>query len=255
MRALSNVVELIEKGKSLVMVTVVNKEGEGPVKIGSRLIVDSDDGVYGTVGGGALEARVIQQAKAFLREKKNALIQYDLNQDQAQDEHTESVPMICGGRVQCFYEYMTPEPKLIIFGKGHVGSAVYKKAKHTGFDMKTFDDLNAYVDLARLKEKHDLSSAYVVICTGSHEEDYKILKHVLGQGEKMAYLGMLASKKKIEELKSRLANETNLKIDKLYSPIGLDLGGETADEIAIAIVAQLIAKKYNKRVIKDMDES
>lgn len=254
MRPFSHVIDLIEKGKSLVMVTIVNKDGEGPVKVGSKLIVDSDDQVYGTVGGGAFEIQVIKQARQLLKEKKNKLVYYDLNENRPTKEKVESVPMICGGTVECFYEYMTPEPKLFIFGKGHVGSAVYKKALNTGFDLVTYDDLNTYKDGLLIKEGHALSSAYVVICTGSHEEDYKILKHILGQGEDLAYLGMLASKKKIQELKNRLKKESSLKLEKIYSPIGLDLGGESADEIAIAIVAQLIAKKYNKKTIKDMDE-
>lgn len=244
----------------MVLATVVDKHGEGPIPLAGRLLVDDVGAKSGTVGGGALEERVIQTAKELFHTKQHKLIKYDLSGGSSKLGF-ESVPMICGGQVTIFYEYITPLPQLIIFGSGNVGGALLNKMQGAGFDLIACDR-NSPETLGQARLICDVTEAvkqvhrdsYVVISTGSHEVDYTILKQVMEAEEMPFYLGMLASKKKLKVMLEKLKGETGKEIEKIYSPIGLDIGGDTPDEIAISIAAQLIAKKHGRNGNQDMSE-
>lgn len=242
----------------MVLATVVDKVGEGPIPLAGRILVDDAGTKHGTVGGGALEERVIQTAKELLQARQHKLLKYDLSGNSSKPGF-ESVPMICGGQVTIFYEYISPLPQLIIFGSGNVGGALLNKMQGAGFDLIACDRTSPAV-LGQARYVSDVSEAveqvqkdsYVVISTGSHEVDYTILKQVVESEERPLYLGMLASKKKLKAMLAKLEEETGKEIEQIYSPIGLNIGGDTPDEIAISIAAQLIAKKHGKNGNQDM---
>lgn len=260
MKLFREVMGSVDQRLPVVLATVVDKHGEGPIPLAGRLMVDGSGAKKGTVGGGALEERVILTAKEILEEKQHRLLHYDLSGGK-QKPGFESVPMICGGQVTIFYEYISPLPQLLIFGGGNVGGALLNKMMGAGFELTVCDkvcpeNLRHVRYLSEIEEavQHVRTDSYVVISTGSHEVDYRILKAIVQESEIPFYLGMLASKKKLASMLTKLKNETGKEIEKIYSPIGLDIGGDTPDEIAISIAAQVIAKKHGRIGYKDMSE-
>jgi xanthine dehydrogenase accessory factor len=225
-----------------------------------RLMVDWAGAKQGTVGGGALEERVIQTAKEILQDKDHRIVSYDLSGG-PEKPGFESVPMVCGGQITIFYEYISPLPRLLIFGSGNVGGALIKKMQGAGFDLIACDrvkpeDLGQGAYVSDMDEAVDLvrEDAYVVISTGSHDVDYDILKAIVTSEKSPYYLGMLASKKKLSSMLKKLKEESGKEVKEIYSPIGLDIGGDSPDEIAISIAAQLVAKKYGKKGNKDLSQ-
>lgn len=257
----------VDQGHAVVMVTVVAKHGEGPMPVGGRMLVSAEGGLkWGTVGGGAIERRAIETATAMLGTdsgQRTALVHYDLTGSGAARLGVESVPMICGGEVSLYYEVFRPEPAALIFGGGNVGSALYQKLYGTGFRRWVCDPAAA-PDVAPEDQIVDAEAAlavlaaakgqaYVIIATGEHTVDASILKDVLQSGSELAYLGMLASKKKMAAIRKDLEEQGIAMLPRIYSPIGLDIGAVSPDEIAIAIAAQLIARRRGIDIVADMD--
>ena len=260
MKLFREVMGSVEQRKSLVLATVVDKHGEGPIPLAGRLMVDATGLKRGTVGGGALEERVIRTAHEILEEKQHKLLRYDLSGGHDRPGF-ESVPMICGGQVTIFYEYISPLPQLLIFGSGNVGGALLDKMQGAGFDLTVCDRVSPvninharYISDVAEGVRQVLADSFVVISTGSHEVDYTILKQIVEADRTPYYLGMLASKKKLASMLKKLKSETGKELKQIYSPIGLNIGGDTPDEIAISIAAQLIAKKHGKNGYKDMSQ-
>ena len=261
-------VKLKTSGGEGVLVTVVEKEGHGPATSGFKMLVLKDGTRTGTVGGGALEFSAVKHAAEILETKTNRLIHYLLSRDnEIIDEKLEKTGMLCGGKASLFFEYMGSGLKLYIFGAGHIGQAL---AYH-------FNGLNYYITLidcregmvntipnvqARIThEYHNVFNeitvpphSYFIIAAHTHELDYVILKHIYESNLEPSYIGMVASKRKapamVEQLKSELGN--NIDLTKLYSPVGLDVGGATPHEIAISIIAELQAIQYGKNENKHL---
>ena len=268
MELIREIAEGIKERRTFVVATVVEKSGDGPVQLAGRLMADDNGKLYGTVGGGALEVEVIRKCQEILNQKQHVLVKYDLGSDDMKTDRFDSsnpsnpvvyIPMICGGTVSIFYEVMAPLPRLVIFGGGNVGGALLAKMRGTGFELNLWDVemathelwFNAMTDLDEAISACD-ADTFAVISTGSHEMDYEILKQIKLADRNPHYLGLLASKKKIAEIKKRLIAETGSEFERIYSPIGLDIGAVNADEIAIAIASQLIAKRSKKTMVEDM---
>jgi len=264
MELIREIAEGIRERQTFVIATVVEKTGDGPVQLAGRLMADASGKRYGTVGGGALEVEVIRKCREILEKKQHVLVKYDLGSDDVKNAQSSNnpvvyIPMICGGTVSIFYEVVAPLPRLVIFGGGNVGGALLAKMRSTGFELNLWDVemvtheqwFRAMNVLEEAISDCDADS-YAVISTGSHEMDYEILKQIKLAGKSPHYLGLLASKKKIAEIKKRLIAETGSEFERVYSPIGLDIGAANADEIAIAIAAQLIARRSKKTMVEDM---
>lgn len=260
MRILDTVENLVNQKKSLVIACVVKKDGEGPIPIASRMIIDSEGKKYGTIGGGALEKVVISKCEQLLMEKKHDFVDYILDMDV-----TESVgfhvPMLCGGKVSVFYEYIAPLPRLYVFGIGNVGKALLKIMANTGFYIIVCDpeivpeyEHDQYFDNVQEAIETIDAESYIVISTNSHHTDYEILKALLEKVSQPMYLGMLASTKKIDSIKIKLLKEVGIELSNVFSPIGIGIGASTTEEIAISIAAQLIAYRNGINEIKDLSK-
>lgn len=236
----------LDAGKCCVLATVVEKSGDGPVVLGGKILLSSSGTRYGTIGGGALEAGIIKTCQRIMASGENQMLIYDLSD--------------CGGSAKIFYEYYEPNPSVLVFGAGNVGREVIKKLEGTGFKVAVIDPVcptgipydSYYRDYHEVVQALITPESYVVLATSSHETDYQVLKTIVQLPVLPKYLGMLASKKKRKELVQRLKDEVGKVPDALYSPIGLNLGGGTPAEIGIAIVAQIIAKKYAINHVEDM---
>jgi xanthine dehydrogenase accessory factor len=246
MDILKELLNKADKGHKCVLATVVEKTGNGPVVVGGKLLISDCGQRLGSIGGGALEEMIITTCKAILEEGKSQTIYYDLSD--------------CGGSTRIFYEYIEPRPSIFVFGAGNVGREVVKKAEGLGFKLLIIDPVCPtglefdchYKNYMEVVQNSLSNESYVVISSSSHETDYAILKAITSSGIRPKYMGMLASPKKRKELVARLNREVGPLLCKLYSPIGLNIGGGKPSEIGISIIAQILRVKYGVARVEDM---
>jgi xanthine dehydrogenase accessory factor len=242
-----------EEGRNHATITIVSTSGSSPRKNGKLLVFDSGE-TYGTIGGGAIERVAIEHALVCIRRGKGDYIEYDLAKG--------DVRMACGGNMALLTEIFRARPKLVICGAGHVGLALASMARPAGFDICFFDDRERAALPGEVSDEDSYTrtesfakgladanlpkGAYYVIVTHGHACDAEALEVVLPK--QAAYIGMIGSKNKIRTVYQTLIARGVAREDlkKVYSPIGLDIGGETPEEIALAILAEMIGVRYGR---------
>jgi xanthine dehydrogenase accessory factor len=246
----------LASGESAALVTIVRVNGSTPQRVGAKMLVYQDGHTVGTIGGGCYENDAFQKARVALRNGKSQLVHYDLN-----DDFAEESGLICGGQMDVFIEPLVPTPRLYVFGAGHVGYHVARLAALVGFRVHVVDDREKFAnrerfpdaaevivdDIAGWLQAHPLpSGAYAVIVTRGHRHDLQSLQALVPQS--LRYLGLIGSRAKIARLYDHLLAEgvPAEALQPVHAPIGLDLGSVTPEEIAISIVAEVIAVKYGK---------
>lgn len=263
MNVMKSMIKALSEGKTLVMATIVEVKGDSAISTGSRLFIDDEGNRVGTIGSGAFEYMVLEKAKEVLYTKTPDLIRYDLA-DPRDDDAEPDTSETCS-QVTVFYEPFLPKLELIIFGASTVGRAIVQKMQGTGFKIYLVDEIRTLGvdDVLGIKDAiliEDPMAAidlirpetYVVIATTNLESDYEILKAITELRLTPAFLGLMASSQKVATMKMRLLNETGLSPFQLRSPIGLDIGGASPNEIALAIAAQIQSIRYQKNIAKDM---
>ena len=235
-------------GRPFAMVTIVGTGGSSPQKPGAKMIVFKDGSIEGTVGGGAIEHRIIKDTLAAFAEGEAKLVRYDLKDDAG---------MICGGEMTAYIEPSGVGEPVAIFGCGHVCRALAPALARVGFRVTVVDDRSEWADeagfppgvhvvckgfdeyLSSLDE--GLDELYVVVVTRGHKFDYGILRHFVDRN--VRYLGVMASRKKAREFLTRLEEEgvARALAEAVHMPVGLDIGSVTPEEIAVSIAGELIA--------------
>ena len=240
------IVALKRESIPAVLTTVVEVVGSAPGKPGARMIVKTDGSTVGTIGGGAIEKRITEEALTMMQGRGTRLLTYEL----------KDIGMVCGGGMSVFLEPLIDAHPLIIFGAGHIGFALSKITKMLGFTTAVVDNRPEFANEEKLpwadrviaddyqKVLHDLSfsdTTYVVILTHRHTHDFEILEHCIRQP--FSYLGMIGSRKKVdkalEQLREKGVDEETIK--RIHAPIGMNIGAESPEELAVAIAAQLVA--------------
>jgi xanthine dehydrogenase accessory factor len=239
-------ITLVKKsGIRAVLSTVIESMGSAPGKPGARMIVKADGSTVGTIGGGAVEKKITEEALGTIQREETKVIHYKL----------EDLGMACGGGMSIFLEPLISAPDLIIFGAGHIGSALSRIGSLLGFTTTVVDSREEFANSERLpwadrvvaggyqKALEQLSftdSSYLVILTHRHANDFEILEYCVKKP--FYYLGMIGSRKKVatafEKLREKGIGEES--INRIHAPIGIAIGAETPEEIAVAIAAQLI---------------
>jgi len=261
-------IEFKQKHIDMVLVTAVEKEGEGPVEVGKKMLVVDEHTFFGTVGGGALEHYAIQKALTLIKNRHHLTEKYLLDKGKV-IEDTKTLPMVCGGQVTLYYEFIGFRNHVYLFGGGHVGRALAEVLKTLQFYVIMIDERKPIVDaFVDAHEKHHMrfidyikehgikEDSLVVVVTPSHTSDYHVINQIIEQQLKPKYVGMMCS---IEKLKDYL-KETyqrfgrDIDLSRFYSPIGLNLGGGSPEEIAISIASELLAIEHGKSEIKHMRE-
>lgn len=242
--------------KDFAVVTIV--EANQLARTSGKMIVYPDGSISGTVGGGMWEQASIHDALEALKAGKNAVKTYNFNSDLAK------AGFQCSGELTVFIEVCRDESlQLVVVGGGHVGNAVIRAAKTVGFTVTLVDTrgediigdsirmadrfvkVNSFADVAQA----DLPrGGYYVVSTYGHMVDGAALGGVLTRGD-AAYIGMLGSRKKVSAIYEKLeqAGFNRADMEGIHSPIGLDLGGETPEELAIAIVGEILAVRNGRK--------
>lgn len=253
MQIMEKAVELLKERKTFVVATVVEANGSAPQSVGAKLIYTENHELFGTVGGGRVEAKVIQEIQQVLVEKKNRLLDYKLVPE------PEGIGMTCGGNMKIFVEYYGKTPRLLLFGGGHVAYEIAKLANMMKLEVVVLEERQEFAKEERfpaalsliVKDNYDDAlgevtvdeNTYVVIVTKGHKTDQRILELLIDS--KAPYIGMMGSRRKKVEVYNNLKNLgiTDKQLERVYCPIGLDLRGSRPEEIALAIVAEIIAVK------------
>jgi xanthine dehydrogenase accessory factor len=240
---------LLDAGQEGVLVTVVEVHGSAPSRVGAKMVVTADE-TSGTVGGGALEKRLIERAHEILDENGGACLE---------KVHTQEVDMECGGYVSAFLEPLRSGQDLWIFGGGHIARALVPMVGVLGFRVTVVDNREEFASRERFggraRTLHgdylELVSriprgSYSVIVTHGHRYDKDILKRLARIEPKLPYIGMIGSRRKVAAAVDELTAEGIELGENFYAPIGLDLGGNSPAQIALCIAAEIQAVSQGK---------
>ena len=249
---LRRLMELVDAGEEAVLCTVVDDQGSTPRGRGAAMLVLPGGKAEGTIGGGVTEHRVIERACAMMREGVDTeLYRESLSADEAALEGAA-----CGGDVEVFLERYGRPPEVVIFGAGHVGRALARLVFDTGMPVLTWDERAEFANGEHIPWGRTLAcpleevfsrglvlhpASYVVIVTRGHALDADVVK--LLEGRTCAYIGMIGSRRKIAFVRERLIADGVAPghIDRIYQPVGLPIRAETPEEIAVSILAEIIA--------------
>lgn len=255
--------DLIENGEDFVLAKVVETVGSTPRKRNAWMLMDKNKNFYGTVGGGKLEAEVQKYCEKVLLSKESDVYDFSLTPLEKQ-----GIDMQCGGNASVSIEYIDHQQtknfgcewrgnqKACIFGGGHVGKEVEKVLSYIGFNTIILDDREEFANRERFPMAQQVrllkgfysafdeiscnEDTYLVIVTRGHIWDYEVLKAALKQPS--AYIGMIGSKEKNRTIFEKLLQEgfSQKDLDRVHAPIGLSIGAETPEEIAISIAGEII---------------
>src|ERR1700734_2585271 len=255
--------KLQREGRHGAVATNANSRGSIRSFQSAKMLIRDDGSIAGTIGGGCVEAEVWQAARDVIAQEKPRSLSFDLNQDPKYD-----TGLVGGGPLEIFIEPVLPMPLLYIFGAGHVALELFKTARNAGFDCIVADDRDAYANADRfpgalqviakdfneaLAELAPSESSYIVICTRGHRDDMRILRWAVQTPAR--YIGMVGSKRKAITVFRELTREglDPALFDRVHSPVGLDIGAITPEEIAVSVVAELIAmRRHAERALPHM---
>jgi xanthine dehydrogenase accessory factor len=239
-------------------VTIVRSNGSTPQRTGAKMLVFADGRIVGTIGGGCYENDAVGRAREVIATGKPELVKYDLNDDFVQESG-----LICGGQMEVYIDPIAPVPSLYIVGAGHVGWHLARIAGDAGFRIHVIDDREKFANAERFPsaekievddigtwlDRADLPpSAYVVIVTRGHTHDFEALRALAARD--LRYIGLIGSRAKVARIFDALQAE-GMPIEglaRVHAPIGLDIGAVTPAEIAVSILAELIAVRHGRDV-------
>ena len=246
-------VELRRAGEKCAIATIVEVAGSIPSFQSAKMLIRQDGTMVGTIGGGCTEAEVWQAARDVIETEKPRMLQFNLGQEAAYDNG-----LICGGQLNVYVEPVLPVPSALIFGAGHISKSLSKVATLAGFRTVVIDNRDSYANRERFPEAAEVfaeeyedifpklaanDATYAIIVTRGHRDDMRVLRWAVEQP--LRYVGMIGSKRKTLEVAKHLRMEgiTVDKLARIHAPMGLDIGAVTPEEIAVAVVAEMIRRR------------
>ena len=264
--------EALKRGESAALVTVIRSQGSTPQRAGAKMLVFADGRTVGTIGGGCYENEAIGKARLAIADGKAALLHFELNDDFAQDNG-----LICGGRMDVHVDPLLPDPRLYVVGAGHVGYHLARIAGEAGFRLHIIDDREKFANPDRFPgaeivvdsipdwlHRADIPpGGFVVVLTRGHQHDLDAMRALAARD--LRYLGLIGSRAKVARIYAELLKEGMPAecLERVRAPIGFEIGAVTPAEIAVSILAELIAvrrgaetaqlsmKRVNLRVFDD----
>jgi xanthine dehydrogenase accessory factor len=228
------------------------------------MLVYADGRIVGTIGGGCYENDAFWKAREAITHRRPQLLHYELSDDFAQE-----TGLICGGQMDVYIEPIEPSPELYIIGAGHVGFHLARLAHEVGFRVTVIDDREKFANAERfptaenvviddipswISAAHLPAHAYAVIVTRGHTNDLEALRALAPH--ELRYLGLIGSRAKVARIFDALKTDhmPDEHLQRVHAPIGLDIGAVTPQEIAVSILAELIAVKHGKFAARDAAE-
>ncbi|HWZ44329.1 MAG TPA: XdhC/CoxI family protein [Candidatus Saccharimonadales bacterium] len=242
---------LRREGRKAALATIINVRGSIPSFETAKMLVRDDGSIVGTIGGGCVEAEVWEAAREVIQNEKPQTLKFNLNNNPKYD-----TGLVCGGTLEVFVEPVLPQVALYIFGAGHVAWSLYKVARIAGFEVVVVDDRESYANRERFPEARDVyadeyeqvmaqlspsEASYIVIVTRGHRDDMRVLRWAAETPAR--YIGMIGSQRKVISIYKELEKEgiAAEKLARVYAPVGIEIGSITPEEIAVSIVAEMIA--------------
>ena len=248
-------VRLRNLGQKCAIATIVEVRGSIPSYESAKILVREDGSMIGTIGGGCVEAEVWTAAREVIETEKPKHLTFNLGQDAAYDNG-----LICGGQLDVFVEPVLPLPRAYIFGAGHISKSLSKVATLAGFGTVVIDNRESFANRERFPEAIDIHAAeyeevfaqlpinetsYIMIVTRGHRDDMRVLKLALATPAR--YIAMIGSKRKVINVIRELEKEGTPRsaFERIFAPMGLDIGAISPEEIAISVAAEMIAVRRN----------
>jgi xanthine dehydrogenase accessory factor len=246
--------ELSRNGTSAALCTIIRSRGSTPRRAGAKMLVYQDRSLVGTIGGGEIEARIIEEAVESISTGESKVRSFDLIDPQQGD------PGICGGTLEVFIEPLAQPDDLVVVGGGHVGRAVVHLAKWLGFRVILSDDRKEYCTPEDVPEAdeyihcqlEELPGRYqftpntaIVLATRNNQVDIRGLPEILAAPS--CYLGVISSRRRWRLTREELlqAGLAEADLERIRAPIGLDIRADTPEEIALSIMAEVIQTRRN----------
>jgi xanthine dehydrogenase accessory factor len=247
----AEIAKLRKEGRKAALATIIQVQGSIPSYESSKILIRDDGSIVGTVGGGCVEAEVWSVAQDVMREEKPRRLHFNLN---AQPEYNNG--LVCGGSLDIFVEPILATPTLYLFGGGHVSLSISKVAQVAGFETVVSDDREAFANRQRFPDALETHAgewstifpqlklnefSYLVIATRGHKGDLECLRWAISTPAR--YVGMIGSRRKLIEFYKVLEAKgvTSEQLERVHSPVGLDIGALTPGEIAVSVVSEMIA--------------
>lgn len=248
--------EALRRGEPSALVTIVRTQGSTPQRVGAKMLVFGDGRTVGTIGGGCYENDAFWKARDVIGKGQPQIVRYELADDVAEESG-----LICGGQMDVFIEPIEPAPRLYLVGAGHVSYHLARVAAQAGFRVTVLDDREKFANRERFPDAEDIivesipewlhraeipANTYVVILTRGHKHDLDALRALAAC--ELRYLGLIGSRAKVARLYAALMSESMPAacLERVHAPVGLDIGAVTPAEIAVSIVAEMIAVKYGR---------
>lgn len=251
MDVFDELVNLRKAGQKCALATIVHARGSIPSYESAKLLVREDGSILGTVGGGCVEAEVWNAAREVIETEQPKRLSFNLGQDAAYENG-----LICGGQLEVFIEPIVPRPKAFIFGAGHISKSLSKVATLAGFETAVIDDRESFANKERFPEADEVlageyesvfpelavnQASYVIVVTRGHRDDLRVLRMAIGTPAR--YIAMIGSKRKVIEVVKQLEKEgvPRSSFERVHAPMGLEIGAVSPEEIAVSVVAEMIA--------------
>ena len=248
-------VRLRRLGQKCAIATIVQVRGSIPSYESAKLLVREDGSMIGTIGGGCVEAEVWNAAREVIETEKPRHLSFNLGQDAAYDNG-----LICGGQLGVFVEPVLPVPGAFIFGAGHISKSISKIANLAGFSTTIVDNRESFANRERFPEAGEIhaeeyedvfpklpvnETSYLIIVTRGHRDDMRVLRWAVTTTAR--YIAMIGSKRKVIGVIKELEKEgiPSESFERVFAPMGLEIGAVSPEEIAVSVVAEMIAVRRN----------
>ncbi|TDI14969.1 MAG: xanthine dehydrogenase [Acidobacteria bacterium] len=245
------IVRLRREGGKAALATVVKWLGSTPRRDNAKMLILEDGSTMGSIGGGSTEAEVVEEARRVLETEKASLTKFTLTQEEAARDG-----LICGGTVEVFVEPILPDPSLLLMGGGHLAQAIAEAAQRVSFKVSVVDDRASFANrerfpgveetiVASFEESLDsidvTENTFILIVTRGHGYDQVVLEKAIQSPAR--YVGLVGSRRKIRIILKNLLDKgiPPKTFSNFYAPIGLEIGSETPQEIAVSVIAELIS--------------
>lgn len=245
------VIRLRRLNQKCAIATIVQVNGSIPSYPSAKMLIREDGSIAGTIGGGCVEAEVWNAAREVMESEKPRSLNFSLGNDAAYDNG-----LICGGQLTVFVEPVLPQPRALIFGAGHISRSLSQLAVSAGFATTVIDNRETYANRERFPEASEIfadeyedafpkleinSGTYIVIVTRGHRDDMRVLRWAVDQPAR--YIAMVGSRRKVLGVVKEFEKEgvPREAVERIFAPMGLEIGAITPEEIAISVVAEMIA--------------